>query len=258
MKTVILAGGLGSRLSEETTIKPKPMVEIGGMPILWHIMKIYSHFGFNEFIICLGYKGHVIKEWFANYYLYNSDVTIDLKSNKIEVHKNKSEDWKVTLVDTGLNTQTGGRIKRIKNYVDGTFMLTYGDGVADIDIKKLLEFHRRHKKPATVTAVRPPERYGVLDMDDNNLVKYFIEKPTGEKAPWINGGFFVLEEEIFDYIEGDDTVWEKEPLQRLSKEGKLMAYKHYGFWHCMDKLKDKIDLEQMWNSGKAPWKIWEK
>jgi glucose-1-phosphate cytidylyltransferase len=254
MKVVILAGGLGTRLSEETTIKPKPMVEIGGMPILWHIMKIYSFYGFNEFIICLGYKGYIIKEWFANYFLYNSDVTIDIKTNKIITHDNKNEEWKVTLVDTGLNTQTGGRIKRIERYIDDTFMLTYGDGLADIDINKLISFHKNHGKTATVTAVQPPGRYGLLKINENR-VENFAEKIKGDGG-WINGGFFVLETEIFDYIEGDETIWEHEPLERLANDGKLMAYKHYGFWHPMDKLKDKNDLEMLWNSGNPPWKKW--
>lgn len=254
IKAVILAGGFGTRLSEETIIKPKPMVEIGGMPILWHIMKIYSYYGINDFIICLGYKGYMIKEWFANYYLYNTDVTIDLGKNSIEYHSSKCENWRVTLVDTGLNTQTGGRIKRIRNYVDKTFMLTYGDGVSDVNIRDLYEFHKKHGKPATVTAVQPPGRYGLLDIE-GNVVKHFIEKPPGDGG-WINGGFFVLEPEIFDYIEGDHTIWEKEPLEKLAREGKLMAYKHYGFWHAMDKLKDKMDLEEMYNSGKAKWKVW--
>jgi len=256
MKAVILAGGLGTRLSEETTVRPKPMVEIGGMPILWHIMKIYSHYGLNEFIICLGYKGYMIKEWFANYFLYNSDVTINLKSNKIEVHNNKAEDWLVTLIDTGQNTQTGGRIKRIEKYVNGRFMLTYGDGVADININNLLEFHKKHGKPATVTAVQPPGRYGILHIE-NNCVKHFVEKPAGDGGAWINGGYFVLEPDVFEYIKGDNTVWEQEPLETLAREGKLMAYKHNGFWRAMDKLKDKNDLEEIWASGHAPWKIWK-
>lgn len=256
MKVVILAGGMGSRLSEETIVKPKPMVEIGGMPILWHIMKIYSYYNFNEFIICLGYKGYVIKEWFANFFLYNSDFTIDLKTNKITELCNNSEEWKVTLVDTGINTQTGGRIKRIAKYIDGTFMLTYGDGVADINIRNLVEFHKKHGKPATLTAVQPPGRYGLLDLD-GDVVRHFNEKPPGgDYGGWVNGGFFVLEPEIFDYIEGDETVWEHQPLERLTVEGKLRAYQHFGFWHPMDKLKDKNDLEALWASGKAPWKIW--
>ncbi len=257
MKVVILAGGFGTRLSEETHLKPKPMVEIGGKPILWHIMKIYSAYGFNEFIICLGYKGYMIKEFFANYFLYMADVTIDLSNNSIEVHNAKAEPWKVTLVDTGLYTQTGGRIKRIKSYVGNeTFMLTYGDGVADVNIKELLEFHKKHGKLATVTAVQPPGRFGGLILNGGEKVLDFREKPKGDGA-WINGGFFVLEPGVFDYIKGDDTPWEAEPLQNLARNGELMAYKHKGFWQCMDTLRDKNYLEKLWNSGKAPWKIWK-
>ncbi|MFN3786820.1 glucose-1-phosphate cytidylyltransferase [Sulfurihydrogenibium azorense] len=256
MKVVILAGGFGTRLSEETDIKPKPMVEIGGKPILWHIMKIYSSYGFNDFIICLGYKGYIIKEFFANYFLHTSDVTIDLKDNKIEVHSVKAEPWKVTLVDTGLNTMTGGRIKRIKPFVENqTFMLTYGDGVGNIDIKKLLEFHKSHGKYATLTAVQPSGRFGALHLEGDK-VKEFEEKPKGDGA-WVNGGFFVLEPQIFDYIEGDETIWEKEPLENLAKDGQLMAYKHTGFWKPMDTLRDKRELELLWQSGNPPWKIWE-
>lgn len=256
MKVVILAGGFGTRLSEETDIKPKPMVEIGGKPILWHIMKIYSSYGFNDFIICLGYKGYIIKEFFANYFLHTSDVTIDLKDNKIEVHSVKAEPWKVTLVDTGLNTMTGGRIKRIKPFVENqTFMLTYGDGVGNIDIKKLLEFHKSHGKYATLTAVQPSGRFGALHLE-RDKVKEFEEKPKGDGA-WVNGGFFVLEPQIFDYIEGDETIWEKEPLENLAKDGQLMAYKHTGFWKPMDTLRDKRELELLWQSGNPPWKIWE-
>lgn len=256
MKVVILAGGFGTRLSEETDIKPKPMVEIGGKPILWHIMKIYFSYGFNDFIICLGYKGYIIKEFFANYFLHTSDVTIDLKDNKIEVHSVKAEPWKVTLVDTGLNTMTGGRIKRIKPFVENqTFMLTYGDGVGNIDIKKLLEFHKSHGKYATLTAVQPSGRFGALHLEGDK-VKEFEEKPKGDGA-WVNGGFFVLEPQIFDYIEGDETIWEKEPLENLAKDGQLMAYKHTGFWKPMDTLRDKRELELLWQSGNPPWKIWE-
>lgn len=256
MKVVILAGGFGTRLSEETDIKPKPMVEIGGKPILWHIMKIYSSYGFNDFIICLGYKGYIIKGFFANYFLHTSDVTIDLKDNKIEVHSVKAEPWKVTLVDTGLNTMTGGRIKRIKPFVENqTFMLTYGDGVGNIDIKKLLEFHKSHGKYATLTAVQPSGRFGALHLEGDK-VKEFEEKPKGDGA-WVNGGFFVLEPQIFDYIEGDETIWEKEPLENLAKDGQLMAYKHTGFWKPMDTLRDKRELELLWQSGNPPWKIWE-
>jgi len=256
MKVVILAGGFGTRLSEETEIKPKPMVEIGGKPILWHIMKIYSSFGFNDFIICLGYKGYVIKEYFANYFLHMSDVTIDLKNNKIEIHNVKSEPWRVTLVDTGLNTMTGGRIKRIQQYVaDETFMLTYGDGLGNININELLEFHRKHGKYATITAVQPTGRFGALKLKGNQVLA-FKEKPKGDGG-WINGGFFVLEPEIFNYIEGDETVWEKEPLENLAKDGQLMAYKHKGFWKPMDTLRDKRELESLWQSGNPPWKIWD-
>jgi len=219
-------------------------------------MKIYSYYGFNEFIVCLGYKGYMIKEWFSNYFLYNSDFTIDLKNNKLDVHNSTVDDWKVTLVDTGMETQTGGRIKRIEKYIDGTFMLTYGDGVADVNINKLVDFHKKHGKPATVTAVQPPGRFGILRLE-KDIVKHFAEKPAGDGDTWINGGFFVLEPEVFEYIKGDNTVWEHDPLELLAKEGKLMAYKHTGFWHPMDKLKDKNDLEGMWKSGNAPWKVWK-
>ena len=257
MKVVILAGGFGTRLSEETYLKPKPMVEIGGKPILWHIMKIYSAFGFNEFIICLGYKGYMIKEYFSSYFLHQSDVTIDIKSNKIEVHNNVCEPWKVTLVDTGLNTMTGGRIKRIKNYVKNeTFMVTYGDGMGNIDLKKLLYFHKNHGKYATLTAVQPLGRFGALEINTKDEITNFQEKPKGDKA-WINGGFFVLEPQIFDYIKGDETIWEREPLEKLAKDGQLAAYKHKGFWMCMDTLRDKKELETLWNSGNPPWKIWK-
>ncbi len=256
MKVVILAGGLGTRLSEETDVKPKPMVEIGGKPILWHIMKIYSHYGFNDFIICLGYKGYVIKEYFANYFLHQSDVTIDLKNNKINVHCCKAEDWKITLIDTGLHTMTGGRIKRIKPYTENkTFMVTYGDGVANINIPELVKFHKKHGRFATVTAVQPLGRFGSLELDNNDNVISFIEKPKGDGA-WINGGFFVLEPEVFDYIEGDDTIWERTPLERLAKDSQLVAYKHYGFWKPMDTLRDKLEIENLWNSQKAEWKVW--
>ncbi len=258
MKVAILAGGFGTRLSEETVIKPKPMVEIGGKPILWHIMKIYSTYGFNDFVILLGYKGYMIKEYFANYFLHQSDVTIDLENNNIQIHNTKAEPWKVTLVDTGLYTQTGGRILRAKKYLEGgTFMLTYGDGVADINIKELIEFHKKHGKYATVTAVQPSGRFGALELDESNNVIRFKEKPKGDGA-WINGGFFVLEPEIFDYInKGDETYWERDPLENLAKDGQLVAYKHYGFWKPMDMLRDKKELEELWNSGKAPWKIWD-
>ena len=254
MKVLILAGGFGSRLSEETDAKPKPMVEIGGKPILWHIMKIYSAYGFNDFVILLGYKGYVIKEYFANYFLHNSDVTIDLQSNKMEVHNNTSEPWKVTLLDTGLNTMTGGRIKRAKKFIDGTFLLTYGDGVSNVDINKLVEFHRSHGKKATLTAVKPTARFGGLKFNGDN-VSEFSEKPQSGEG-WINGGFFVLEPEVLDYISNDKTVWEREPLENLAKENELMAYKHTGFWQCMDTLREKNYLNELYNSGNAPWVVW--
>ena len=257
MKVVILAGGLGTRLSEETEIRPKPMVEIGGKPILWHVMKIYSSQGFNEFIICLGYKGFLIKEYFANYFLHLSDVTIELATGKINVHNCKSEDIKLTLIDTGISTQTGGRIKRVKEYIGNeTFMLTYGDGLADVNIKNLLKLHKANKKLATVTAVRPPGRFGSIMLGDHNEVVKFEEKPSGDGG-WINGGFFVLEPEILNYIEDDNTYWEREPMVKLASEVQLSAYEHYGFWKPMDTIRDKTELQNMWDSGKAPWKIWE-
>lgn len=256
MKVVILAGGLGTRLSEETEIRPKPMVEIGGKPILWHIMKIYSHYGFNEFIVCLGYKGYIIKEYFTNYFTHQSDITIDLKYRTTEIHDSKAEPWRVTLVDTGYNTQTGGRVKRIQKYVGKeTFMLTYGDGLGDVDIRSLLDFHKKNSLFATITAVQTPGRFGALHLDDKDHVLEFKEKPKGDGA-WINGGFFVLEPDIFDYIQGDETVWEKEPLENLARDGRLAAFKHNGFWHPMDTLRDKYYLENLWQSGKAPWKVW--
>ncbi|HOJ93652.1 MAG TPA: glucose-1-phosphate cytidylyltransferase [Fervidobacterium nodosum] len=256
MKVVILAGGFGTRLSEETVTIPKPMVEIGGKPILWHIMKIYSAQGFNDFIICLGYKGYVIKEYFLNYFYHTSDITVDLQSGKIDIHNSYTENWKVTLVDTGLNTMTGGRIKRIKNFVGNeTFMLTYGDGVSDVNLVNLLNYHKSHGKLATVTAVQPAGRFGTLTIDEQGQVSKFVEKPAGDGA-WINGGFFVLEPKIFDYIEGDHTIWEREPLEKLAQEGNLVAYKHYGFWKAMDTLRDKMELEKIWQDGNAPWKIW--
>jgi len=258
MKVVILAGGLGTRLSEETDIKPKPMVEIGGKPILWHIMKIYSHYGFNEFIICCGYKGYYIKEYFANYFLHQADVTIDLAENSINVHKSNAEPWKITLVDTGVNTQTGGRIKRIQEYVGNEpFLLTYGDGVSDVNIKDLVDFHKKSGKKATLTAVQPSGRFGALEFNDEHGVSSFMEKPTGDGA-WINGGFFVLEPSIFDYItEGDTTIWERKPLEKLTQENQLSAYKHTGFWRPMDTLRDKMELNEYWNSGTAAWKLWK-
>lgn len=257
MKAVILAGGFGTRLSEETDLKPKPMVEIGGKPILWHIMNIYSHYGINDFIICCGYKGYVIKEYFANYYMHMSDLTVDLHSGDIQYYNCKAEPWKVTLIDTGLNTMTGGRLKRVKEYIENeTFMLTYGDGVADVNIDKLLEFHKNHGKIATVTAVQPSGRFGALNIDNKSDVNTFMEKPDGDGG-WINGGFFVLESGIFNYIEDDSTVFEREPLEGLAKDHELCAYKHEGFWKPMDTLRDKNELEKLWLSGKAPWKIWD-
>ena len=256
MKVVILAGGFGSRLHEETYLKPKPMVEIGGKPILWHIMKIYSYYGFNEFIICLGYKGYMIKEYFTNYFSHVNDLTIELASNKIIQHNNRSEDFKITLVDTGLSTQTGGRIKRIKKYInESTFMMTYGDGVANINIKKLIDFHIKNGKLATITAVKPVSRFGALKVLDNSIVDNFEEKPVVDGS-WINGGFFVLDNKIFDYIKGDDTSWEDKPLKDLAKNVELVAYKHLDFWKPMDTLREKRELEKLWNLGKAPWKIW--
>ena len=256
MKVVILAGGLGTRLSEETTIKPKPMVEIGGKPILWHIMKIYSHYGFNEFIICLGYKGYLIKEYFANYFIHQSNVTIDLSKNKIEVHSNNAEPWKVTLVDTGDNTMTGGRLLRIKEYTKNeTFMMTYGDGVADINVNEIIKFHTSKNKIATVTAVQPIGRFGLLDIDQYNNVNAFIEKPAGDGS-WVNAGFFILEPKVFDYIESDSTFFEKEALEGLANDQQLAAFHHHGFWMPMDKLSDKNELENLWITDKAPWKIW--
>ncbi len=257
MKAVILAGGLGTRLSEETGVKPKPMVEIGGKPILWHIMKIYSAAGIDDFIICLGYKGYMIKEYFASYSLRMSDITFDLLRNDMQVHQNGTEPWRVTLVDTGEKTMTGGRIKRIKDYIDGeSFCLTYGDGVTDLDIKKLVTFHQEQKTLVTLTAVQPPGRFGVFNLEDHQfLISKFREKPQGEGA-WINGGFFVAEPEVIDYIKDDSTVWEKEPLQNLAREGKLTAHRHNGFWQNMDTLRDKNVLEQLWQDGVAPWKIW--
>lgn len=256
MKVVILAGGLGTRISEETHVKPKPMVEIGGMPIIWHIMKIYSHYGFNDFIICLGYKGSYIKDWFSNYFLHNSDVTIDMEKNTIEYHKSTSENWKVTLVDTGSDTMTGGRIKRIKDYInDETFMMTYGDGVSDIDISKLVNFHKKGNAIATVTVVTPEGRFGVVNTDEESRVTSFSEKTDTKNR--ISGGYFVLEPKVFEYIpEGDDIVFEKIPLEKLSSAGQLMGYHHEGFWKPMDTLSDKTKLEAMWLQGNAPWKLW--
>lgn len=257
MKAVILAGGLGTRLSEETDLKPKPMVEIGGKPILWHIMKIYSHFGINDFIICCGYKGYVIKKYFADYFLHQSDVTIDLSSNRMDLINLQSEPWRVTLADTGLHTMTGGRIKRIQKYTGNeTFMVTYGDGLSNLDIANELDFHMKHGKLATMLAIQPSGRFGAVELSGNDMVTSFQEKPRGDGA-WINGGFFILEPGIFDYIEGgDETIFERGPLENIAKAGQLMAYTHKGFWRPMDTLRDKNELEEMWNSDKADWKIW--
>lgn len=255
MKVVILAGGFGTRISEESHLKPKPMIEIGDRPILWHIMKTYSHYGHNDFIICAGYKQHIIKQYFAEYYLHGSDVTFNFENNgEIIIHNNFSEPWKVTVVDTGLNTMTGGRIKRIKDYVGNEpFMMTYGDGVCDIDINKLLEFHNLHKKIATMTAVQPGGRFGTLEIENDNTISRFAEKRK-EDGGWINAGYMILEPKIFDYIDGDSTTFEKEPLEKVSSEGQLNAYRHDGFWQCMDTLRDKEFLERLWNEQKAPWK----
>jgi glucose-1-phosphate cytidylyltransferase len=256
MKVVIFAGGIGSRLSEETHTKPKPMVEIGGMPILWHIMKTYSHYGYNEFVICLGYKGHVIKDWFTNYYLYNSDITIDLSNNTTEIHKKHKEDWKITLIETGDLTSTATRLKRVKKYVgDGDFMLTYGDGVSNVNIKELVDFHKKSGKIATVTAVQPDGRFGTIKMHEEGHVQTFAEK-IDNKDTWINGGFFVLKPEVFDYIPDHDVMWEQDPLINLANDKKMTAYKHNGFWKAMDTLRDKNHLEKMWQDNPL-WKIWE-
>jgi len=255
MKTVILAGGLGTRISEESYLKPKPMIEIGGKPILWHIMKNYSAYGNNDFIICCGYKGYVIKEYFANYFLHMSDVTIDMQENSMEVHRKKAEPWKVTLIDTGDKTMTGGRLKRIAPYLDDEpFCFTYGDGVSDVNISELVEFHAKQKRLATLTAVQPPGRFGALNIHGDEI-RSFEEKPEGDGA-WVNGGFFVLSPEVIDYIDGDDCTWEQEPLQKLAADGQLSAFHHQGFWQPMDTLRDKEHLEQLWQSGKAPWKVW--
>lgn len=256
MKAVLLAGGLGTRLAEETGVRPKPMVEIGGRPIIWHVMKIYSHFGINDFVICLGYKGYMIKEYFANYALHMSDVTVDMRGGEMIVHKNLAEDWRVSLVDTGDDTLTGGRLKRAMSYLgdDETFCLTYGDGVGDVDIAAGIDFHRKHGRKATVTAVRPLSRFGQLDIDGDR-VKAFVEKPL-EEGGWINGGFFVLNREVADYIEGDSTIWEREPLERLAAEGDLRSYFHNGFWQPMDTLRDRQHLEELWSERKAPWRVW--
>lgn len=258
MKVVILAGGFGTRISEESHLKPKPMIEIGGRPILWHIMKIYSHYGYNDFVICLGYKGYIIKEFFADYYLHTSDVTFDFtENNRMTIHNNVSEPWKVTLVDTGLHTMTGGRIKRIRKYIkDEPFMLTYGDGVSDVDIHAIVKHHKKSGAYVTMTAIQPGARFGVLDIDDStNHIKQFVEK-SKEDGGWINGGFMVVEPEVFDYIEEDGTIFERDTLECLSREEKLNAYKHHGFWQCMDTQRDKGMLERLWRENRASWKLW--
>ena len=265
LKTVILAGGLGTRLSEETVVRPKPMVELGGRPILWHIMKLYSHFGIHDFVVCLGYKGYTIKEYFANYFLHNSDVTINLRNNELKVHQNSSEPWSVTLVDTGDDTATGGRLRRVRQHVDGeTFCFTYGDGLADVDLAALIDFHRRQKTQATLIAVlvrqlrqrllRFRTEFGVIDIEEDKI-RDFAEKPPGDGS-WINGGFFVLEPEVFDLIEGDATWWERGPMETLARGGQLSAFRHHGFFHPMDTMRDRVQLEELWASHRAPWKVW--
>ncbi|MFI5298397.1 MAG: glucose-1-phosphate cytidylyltransferase [Polyangiales bacterium] len=256
MKAVILAGGLGTRLSEETVARPKPMVEIGGKPILWHIMKLYAHHGVHDFIVCLGYRGYVIKEYFANYFLHNSDVTFDLKDNRVEIHEAHAEPWRVTLVDTGAESQTGGRLKRVRKYLENeTFLMTYGDGVGDVDLAASIAFHRAHGDAATLTATQPPGRFGRVSLEGGTRVTSFEEKPEGDGG-WINGGFFVLEPQVIDRIEGDATRWEEAPLRSLARDGQLHAYQHKGFWLPMDTLRDKTKLEELWASGQAPWKLW--
>jgi glucose-1-phosphate cytidylyltransferase len=259
MKVVILAGGLGSRISEESTVKPKPLIDIGHRPMLWHIMKIYSSHGLNDFIICLGYKGHLIKEFFANYFLSMSDVTFDLANNKLEVHQKFVEPWRVTLVDTGEASMTGGRLRRVRNYLGNeTFCMTYGDGVSDINLRELIEFHKSQKRLATLTAVQPPGRYGAFTLADNETgIRSFREKPQGDGA-WVNGGFFVLEPQVIDYVKDDLTVWEQEPMQNLAHDGQLSAYKHTGFWQSMDTLRDKAVLEEYWSRPSPPWRVWDK
>lgn len=256
MKAVILAGGLGTRISEETTVRPKPMIEVGGMPILWHIMKLYSHHGINDFVICCGYKGYVIKEYFANYFLHMSDVTFDMSKNSMEVHQRSAEPWRVTLVDTGADTMTGGRLKRVRNYVqdDEAFCMTYGDGVSNVDITALLAFHKARGTQATLTATIPPGRFGALDLQGDKVAT-FMEKPKGDGA-LINGGFFVLNPSVIDLLKDDQTIWEREPLEQLAVSGQLSAFQHHGFWQPMDTLRDKVLLEDLWQSGKAPWKVW--
>lgn len=256
MKAVILAGGFGTRISEESHMKPKPMIEIAGKPIIWHVMKIYSFHGINEFIVCCGYKGYVIKEYFANYFLHMSDVTFDMQHNLMEVHQKNAEPWKVTLVDTGLNSMTGGRLLRVKDYIgEERFCLTYGDGVSDVNISDVVAHHNKKGCLATVTAIQPNGRFGAIEVDETGLALSFQEKPKGD-GQWINGGFFVLEPDVFNYLDGDQTVWEQEPLKRLALENQLSAYKHDGFWGAMDTLRDKTQLEDLWNSGNAPWKVW--
>ena len=258
MKVVIFAGGFGTRISEESHLKPKPMIEIGGHPIIWHIMKIYEKYGFNEFIICLGYKGYMIKEYFVNYFYHNSDVTIDLGNNEIKVHRSNKESFKVTLVDTGLKTKTAGRLQKVRKFLgEEAFMLTYGDGVSDIDIKKLVDFHLNHQKIATVTSIQPAGKFGALNIENNDLVSKFIEKPKGD-GYWINAGFFVLNPEVFKYLEGNmnNVMWEDSPLENLAKDGQLCSFKHTGFWKCMDALRDKEELEKLWSNGDAKWKTW--
>lgn len=254
MQAVILAGGLGTRISEESASRPKPLIEIGGRPIIWHIMKIYSFFGITNFIVCCGYKGYLIKEYFANYFLHMSDVTIDIGANSIEVHERKAEPWRVTLVDTGELTRTGGRIKRVAPYIKGDFCMTYGDGVASVDIARLIDFHKSHGKAATITAVQPPGRFGSLQLEDTTVTA-FVEKPVGDGG-WINGGFFVLSPSVIERIDGDETDWERRPLESLAADGELAAFFHVGFWRPMDTLRDKNHLETLWESGKAPWKVW--
>ncbi|WP_078014581.1 glucose-1-phosphate cytidylyltransferase [Hymenobacter sp. CRA2] len=258
MKAVLLAGGYGTRISEESGVRPKPMVEIGGRPILWHIMKIYAHHGIRDFVVCCGYKGHMIKQYFADYFLHSADVTFRMDRNEMQVHRQNAEPWTVTLVDTGQETMTGGRLRRVREFVgDSTFCMTYGDGVGDIDIREAIRFHRQQGALATLTAVRQPGRFGVFNLNEGaGLINSFTEKPEGGETPWINGGFFVLEPEVFDYLEGDDTVWEKAPLERLALDGRLAAYRHQGFWQPMDTLRDKNMLEEMWQRGAAKWKVW--
>tara|TARA_B100000989_G_scaffold299054_1_gene292588 strand:+ start:6714 stop:7487 length:774 start_codon:yes stop_codon:yes gene_type:complete len=257
VKVVILAGGLGTRISEETNLKPKPMIEIGGKPILWHIMKIYSYYGLNEFIICCGYKGYLIKEYFANYFLHSSDMTIDLVENETIIHSNSSEPWRVTLVDTGNDTMTGGRLKRVKNYLDKEdFCFTYGDGLSDINIRDLINFHKSHKKFATTTAVLPPGRFGSLELEEDKILS-FKEKPDGDGS-WINGGFFVLSPKVIDYIDNDQTIWERDPMERIASNNQMRAFFHKNFWQPMDTLRDKNNLEELWRTNSAPWRLWEK